>query len=343
MRKLADVLPVSLLPAPLLLTPLLLALLLAACSDKPGGTYPGYVEADYVRLASPIAGTLTQLSLKTGDRVLHDAPAFVLEQEDERAAREEAAARVQQSQAQLNDLRKGKRPDEIKATQEQLAQANASLRLDARDLERQRQLIAAKFISPSHLDDAQAAVERDQAHVKELQADVRVTQLAARSDAIDAAQHELEGAQAQLAQANWKLTQKTQRVPVDAEVIDILYREGEWVAAGNPVVSLLPLQNIKARFFVPETVLGSLRLGEPVELACDHCGIPVVAKITYIAPQAEYTAPLIYSKENRSNLVFMIEARPNTDDALRLHPGQPLEIKLSHDDHDDHSAAKPGA
>jgi HlyD family secretion protein len=311
--------------------PLLLAtmLALAACSEKPADSFPGYVEADYVRIAAPISGSVARLSLKMGDRVAHDAPAFALEQENERAARTEAASRVSQAQAQLDDLKKSKRPDEIIASQDQLAQAEATLKLDIKNLERQRQLVSANFISHSQLDDAQSAVERDQARVRELQADVRINRLAARSDAIAAAQHDLEAAQAVLAQAEWKLDQKTQRVPLDAEVIDVLYREGEWVAAGSPVVSLLAPEHIKARFFVPEATLGALRLGQQVTLHCDGCGAPVGAAISYIAPQAEYTAPLIYSKENRSNLVFMIEARPAKADAARLHPGQPLEIRLA--------------
>ena len=305
------------------------SVVLASCSDKPANSYPGYVEADYVRLASPIGGSVARISLKMGDHVTRDAPAFVLEQENERAAREEAMSRVKQAQAQLDDLKKSKRPDEIAAAQEQLAQAEATLKLDQKTLERQRKLVNENFISREQLDDAQAAVDRDAAHVKELQADVRINRLAARSDAIAAAQHDLEAAQAQLEQAEWKLEQKTQRVPIDAEVIDVLYREGEWVAPGSPVVSLLAPQHIKARFFVPEKALGALKLGQQVELSCDGCGAPIAAAVTYLAPQAEYTAPLIYSKENRANLVFMIEARPRSEDAMRLHPGQPLEIRVA--------------
>ena len=108
----------------------------------------------------------------------------------------------------------------------------------------------------------------------------------------------------------------------------MLYREGEFVPAGSPVITLLPPQNIKARFFVPETALAALRLGQRVTLRCDGCGADIGARISFIAAEAEYTTPLIYSKENRAHLVFMVEARPTPADALRLHPGQPLEIGL---------------
>lgn len=110
---------------------------------------------------------------------------------------------------------------------------------------------------------------------------------------------------------------------------DVYYREGELVPAGSPVVSLLAPENIKARFFVPEMMLGELSLGRDVVLICDGCGAPIPAKISYISREAEYTSPLIYSKENRSTLVFMIEARPAIEASRRLHPGQPLEIRLA--------------
>jgi HlyD family secretion protein len=302
--------------------------LLAGCGNKPPDFYSGYAEADYVHLASPIAGTLTKLYLKRGDKAVQGAPAFVLEQESERAAREDATSHLQRAQAQLADLKKGKRPDEIAAANAQLAQAQAALQLSSADLARQQKLVTAKFISPAQLDAARAAVGSDKAHVNELQAQLRVTQLGARSDEIKAAEQDVKSAAAQLAEAEWKVDQKTLHIPVLSDVVDVLYQEGELVAAGGPVLTLLPPQNIKARFFVPEAALGALQIGQDISLRCDGCGPAIPAKISFLSPTAEYTAPLIYSKENRSTLVFMIEARPSPEDARRLHPGQPLEIRL---------------
>ena len=302
--------------------------MLAACTEQPIDYYPGYAEGEYVRLAAPISGTVVKLSLQRGDQAAAGAAAFVLEQESERAAREEASSRVQHAVAQLANLNKGKRPDEIAAARAQLAQAQAALALSNADLMRQKQLVAQKFISAARLDEARVAVERDQARSNEMRAQLRVAQLGARADEIAAAEEDLKAAQAQLAQAEWRVLQKTQRVPSAGVVVDVIYREGEWVAAGTPVLTLLPAQNIKARFFVSEPALGSIHLGQPVWLQCDGCGAPMAARISYISPSAEYTAPIIYSKENRATLVFLIEARPAPDDARRLHPGQPLEVRL---------------
>jgi HlyD family secretion protein len=305
------------------------AVLLSACTKQFTDYLPGYAEAEYVRLASPLAGTLVKLHVRRGDQVKEGAPAFVLEQDSERAAREEAVAQVQRAQAQLTDLKKGKRPDEIAALEAQLAQAEAALELSSANLARQKKLVADRFVSPANEDEARSAMERDRARVNELRAQLRVGRLGARSDEIMAAEQALKAAQAQLEQTEWRLEQKTQRMPAAGEVTDVLFREGEWVPAGSPVISLLPPQNIKVRFFVPEAMVGSLRAGQEVTVRCDGCKAPIAAKISFLSNAPEYTSPLIYSKENRATLVFMVEARPSPDDARLLHPGQPVEVRMA--------------
>jgi HlyD family secretion protein len=305
-----------------------LAVLAAACAKPDSGAYPGYAEAEYVRLTSPVAGTLVKLSVQRGDTIAANAPVFVLEQASEVAARAEARSRIERAKAQLADLRKPKRPDEIAAVQAQLGQANAAYAQAAADFARDEKLVASKFISPQRLDATRSAMQQARGRVEELSAQLRVARQGARSDEIVAAEKEVQAAEAAYAQAGWRVEQKTQAAPVAGDVVDTLYREGEFVPAGSPVVTLLPPANIKARFFVPEAKLGEIRLGQPVTIRCDGCGAPIAGQVSFIAREAEYTTPIIYSKENRATLVFMIEAKPDPAAASRLHPGQPLEIAL---------------
>jgi HlyD family secretion protein len=100
------------------------------------------------------------------------------------------------------------------------------------------------------------------------------------------------------------------------------------VQAGSPVVRLLPPENVKVRFFVPETVLGALTVGRPIAIHCDGCPSDIPAKVTYISTESEYTSPIIYSNETRSKLVYMVEAHPAAGSHPNLHPGQPVEVKL---------------
>lgn len=307
--------------------PALAALLLCAACDTPDDkSFPGYAEGEYVRLGAPLAGTLAKVHLRTGDHAAAGAPAYVLEQASETAGRQEAHSRVERAEALLADLRKGARPDEKAALAAGLKAAEAALAMSRASLERDRKLVTEQFISRARLDQTNASVAADRARVEQAEARLRTAGLSARSDQIAAAEKEAGAARAQLAQAQWRVDQKAQTVPVNGFVTEVAYRVGEWVPAGAPVLTVLPPQNIKARFFIPQARLGQLRVGQAASIACDGCPAAIAARISYIAPQAEYTSPLIYSKENRSTLVFMVEATPAPAQAAALHPGQPLTV-----------------
>ena len=301
--------------------------LLGACGAKPDPGWAGYVEGEYVYVAAPIAGALTTLAVQRGDAVKQGAPLFALEAQSERASREEAAARAVSAGAQASDLGKGKREQEVAVVQAQLAQAKAQAVQASAELTRQEQLVAQGFVSASRLDDVRAAARQARAHVAELEASLRVAQLPGRSDERSAAAATTDAAKFALEQARWREDQKRQSAPVDARVADTFFRSGEWVAAGQPVVSLLPPGATKARFFVPESELGAIAVGQAVSVHCDGCSAPVAARISFIATQAEYTPPVIYSNSQRARLVFMVEARPDARDETRLRPGQPIDVQ----------------
>jgi HlyD family secretion protein len=313
---------------PCLLAALAVPALLGACSRPAETLWSGYVEGDYVYVAAPIAGALAELPVRRGQDVARDAPLFVLDSAAERAAREEAQARERSARAQAANTDKGRRSDEIAVTQAQLAQARAQSALAASELARTRSLVEQRFLSPSRLDDALATERQTRARVAELEAALRVARLPSRVDERSAAEAQAEAARSALAQQQWREAQKAQRAPAAARVADTFFRVGEWVPAGQPVVSLLAPSAVRARFFVPEGVLGTLTVGQAVQLQCDGCGAPMPARIDFIATQAEYTPPVIYSNAQRARLVFMVEARPtDVRDAARLKPGQPIDVR----------------
>jgi len=304
-----------------------LVFLLAACT--PGeAPLQGYAEGEYVRVAGPIAGTLVKLDVARGSTVEPGAPLFTLEAESEGAARREAGERVLTAEARLANLRKGRRPTELDAVRAQLAQADAAQRLSTAELARAEDLVRRNFQSRQTLDEARAASERDRARVAELKALLATAELPSRPDEIRAAEADANAARQALAQADWRLRQKRAFASVAGTVTETLYVAGEWVNAGSPVVTILPPGNLKARFFVPETRLGAVRVGQDVQLRCDGCAAPIAAKITYIAPQAEFTPPVIFSKDSRAKLVFLVEARASPGDSAKLRPGQPLDVTL---------------
>jgi HlyD family secretion protein len=308
---------------------LALAVLLAGCSDGARVPLTGYAEGEFVYVGSPYAGTLETLAVARGQQVEAGAVLFVLEHRTEQAAVDAALARQRSAEAKLANLVEGRRAAELDVMRAQAASAATALRLSRTQLDQNKRLYADKFISEARLDEVQAAYDRDAARVAETEAQLRVgLQSLGRKPEVESARAEIEAIEADLAQARVRLEQKTGVTPAAALVQDTFYRVGESVPAGSPVVSLLPPQNIKVKFFVPEATVGTLRPGQEVAIACDGCGAAIAARISFIAAQAEYTPPVIYSREAKAKLVFMVEARPAAADATRLRPGQPVEVNL---------------
>jgi len=307
----------------------LLTSVLAACGQTKVPAYQGYVEGDYVLIASPYAGSLQSLNVARGQSVESGAALFTLEQDNEAAEKHEADEKLRAAQAKLENLRKGQRVPELEALIAEERQAQAARKLSEVQYVRSQKLFEGGFISSSALDEAKAKLARDRARAEQVQAQIRVgKQSVGRSGELAAAQAEIDAAKAVVAQADWKLAQKAQRAPQAGLVQDTFFVQGEWVPAGKPVVSLLPPANIKLRFFVPETLVGQLKTSQRVTATCDGCSAPIAATISYIAPNSEFTPPVIYSKESRAKLVFMIEAVPAAADAMKLKPGQPVDVTL---------------
>lgn len=302
--------------------------LVAGCAQKPTNTYQGYIEGKFVYVASPQSGRLECVNVARGETVSAGDALFALDDEPEASEQRTAAQVLRSSEARLSDLGTGKRPAEVDVTRAQLTQAVAGKKQADEILASDEAQFKAGGIAQTELINAQAAAETAAAKVSELEADLAVDALPAREQQIKAQRNQVAADRASLADAEWRLEQKRIASPRNGLVFDTLYRQGEWVAAGNPVVQLLPPENMEIRFFIPETVVGSLRTGESVRVACDGCARQVTAKITFVSPQSEYTPPVIYSNENRSKLVFMVIASPLPETAATLHPGQPVEVAI---------------
>lgn len=301
------------------------AALLAGCSPRPSSGWQGYLEGEFVSVGAPLAGTLERLLIQKGARVQAGAPLFVLEHARELAAQREAAHRLHSARARLEDMRKGSRPSELAALEARLEQAQASAELTQRERARQEDLFKRGVLAESELDRARVAHQRNRSAVDELHSQLATARLGARPDMIAAAKAEVAAAAAASERADWAVTQKKQAAVADALVHDTLFQEGEFVPAGTPVVVLLPPQNLKVRFFVPEAELAAVEPGALVHVLLSGTA-PLEARISYVSPRPEYTPPVLYNRENRAKLVFMVEAVFDPAVARGLHPGQPADV-----------------
>lgn len=306
----------------------LAALLLGACARREPSAYQGYLEGEFVYVAAPLAGQLERLAVTRGARVEAGAPLFALEQSAEVSTLREAAERLRSAQARLADLRKGLRPSELAALDARLAQARAAAELSALELQRATRLHQTTVLSDDDFDRIRLNHEASTKQVAETAAQLDTARLGGRPDAIAAAEAEAGAAQAALDRAGWSIAQKNRSAPAAALVYDTLFHEGEFVAAGQPVVALLPPANLKVRFFVPEAGYAALKAGQAVKVAITGRP-PLDARISYLSPKPEYTPPVLYNRENRAKLVFMVEAVFDPAAAADLHPGQPVDVTMA--------------
>jgi len=239
-----------------------LVLFVAGCSNRSQDRFQGYVEGEFVYVASPLAGQLEMLSVQRGQQVTTGQPLFALDETAEKAARE---------------------------------QIKAALVLSEAELARQEKLFRTGVAAPQDMDRTRSTRDQDKRR---------------------------------LDQTDWSFDQKKQAAPQSGLVYDTLFRQGEWVAAGKPVVVLLPPQNIKVRVFIPETRVGAIHYGDIAQVKVDGVKEPFVGKVSYISPKAEYTPPVIYSRETRAKLVFMVELIFDVQAAADLHPGQPVDVEF---------------
>jgi HlyD family secretion protein len=296
--------------------------------DPPSISWQGYAEADFVKVGPTQPGLLTAVNVARGDTVAVGALLFTQDDAADLAARDQARQQLAQAEKQLANLQEAAKPTEIQQAEANLADANATLVRIAADLNRSEFLVQKGYASKQSVDQLRADYHSGQAKVAGLQAALAQAHgPMGREGEIEAQRAAVAALSAAVDMAEWRLAQRRVTAPSGGRVADVLARPGETMTAGEGVVSLLPPENIFVRFFVQEPLLGTLHQGDPVTLACDGCAAGLSATISFISPRAEFTPPLIYSESSKSKLVFLIEARPPPDQAVKLNPGLPVEVR----------------
>jgi HlyD family secretion protein len=306
------------------------ASLLASCGGGDGhkdGVYQGYLEGRFLGVASPQAGQLLELKVRRGDWVEAGTPLFVLDPKPEVDQLREEDQHVASAQAKIDDLRKGLRDTELQALDDQLQADRAQLAQAKAEWQRNEQLKEGNFVSQNDLDRLHYLTDQYTAEAERDANQLATGKLGARADQILQAVADLAAAEAVRDQVKWMLDEKTQTAPQAGYVQDTLYRVGERVEAQQGVVVLLPVAEVRARFYVPETEINRVKLGQEVTVKLDGRD-PIKAKVSFISTEVEYTPPVIYSDSQNYKYVFLAEADFDPAVARELHVGQPAEVSL---------------
>ena len=282
----------------------------------------GYVEGESLYLASPVSGAVVELTVQRGDRVVAGQRLFAIDPRQAAAARDQARAELGAASAQAQDARKGLRPSEVAVFDANIAAAEARVRETEAVLRRVRVLAQQGVYAPARLDDAKAAYDAALAQVLAARRQRDSAVLGARADQVVAADSRVAQAAAGLGAADARLGDIAPLAPTAGRVEEVFYQKGEWAVANQPILAIIPDDRIKLRFFVPERAISAYAPGATLAFACDGCAKGLTAQITYVSPRPEFTPPVIYSREARDRLVYLVEARPS----VRLNPGQPVDV-----------------
>jgi HlyD family secretion protein len=283
----------------------LLAVLSVACSDPEDKSLTGYVEADLLYLAPQDAGLVETVSVREGEWVEAGETIFALDLKRANYNADQLLASAQGVIARLSS---------DGTLEQEIAEAESNAALAQKTFDRSKLLIVDDAISQEKYDIDAAALEVADARLRRLRAE-RI-----------AMQSELDAAEAAVQLAEQQRADLETTAPVAGSIERIYRRPGEVVNAGEPVVALLPPENLRVKFFAPERLLSSLQLGNDIAFSCSGCAETHNGRISFIATEPQFTPPLIYSLEEREKLVFLVEARPERGSALR--PGVPVTVLL---------------
>ena len=290
--------------------------------------WQGYAEADFVKIGPTQQGLLTAVHVARGDRVVKGEPLFEQDAADDRAAVDQAHRLLQQARDQLANLLSPSKPSEIEQAKANLQDAQAARDRAQEDLRRSSSLLKSGAATQQIVDQEETALRSAEAKVAAATAALATARAPmGRPAEIEAQQAMVNSLEAALKQAQWRLDQRSVAAPEAGLIADVIAFPGETLAAGAPVVSLLPPHNIFVRFFIPEPELARVHVGGKVAFTCDNCPPDLGGVVSFISPQAEYTPPFIYSERTRSKFVFLAEARPPPAQAALLNPGQPVTVK----------------
>ncbi|HTV67634.1 MAG TPA: HlyD family efflux transporter periplasmic adaptor subunit [Rhizobiaceae bacterium] len=303
----------------------LIASLFGCVTDAPLAV--GYVEGEYVLLAPIEVAEVEAVNVRRGDRVAPGVTIALMDAGDAKIAVAQAEAALAQAEAQLADLQVGKRPEEVAVLEAALTSALAQEKEAQRVLDRVSDLLKRGIATQADFDQASTALEVARAAVGQARANLAVAGLPARPEAIKAAENQVKQANAALDQARWRLTKRSIQAPAAGRIDDVIRTAGDLAGPSAPVLSMLPDGAVKLKLYLPEESFSSVAVGSKLSVRCDGCAPDLVARVSYVSPDPEFTPPVIYSLETRQKLVFLVEARPENDGQLK--PGQIVDVALA--------------
>jgi membrane fusion protein YbhG len=298
--------------------------------DRSNLAASGTVEATEARLGFQVTGRIATVNAREGDPVKAGQVLAALDPAETQARRDQARAQVAAAQAQLLELKRGFRREEVQQGRAALQAARDRYQDAQRDLERTQRLRAGGAVSQEAADKAQTALDLAKSALAQAEDQWGILSTGPRREKIEAAEAQVEQARAAERALEAQLSNMTVRAPFDG-VVTVRYREpGEIVPAGSPVLSVLNRGDRWVRIYVSETRIAAVRLGQAASIATDTSpGKTYAGAVSYIASEAEFTPKTVQTREERVKLVYAVKVRVQGDPSYDLKPGMPADVRLA--------------
>ena len=304
-----------------------LVVLISGCDKAaPTEAITGYVEANYIYLAAPESGWITEQAIELGSIIEKGQVVTQLDDDYQNLSLTQQQTITQQKQAQLADLTQGARTEELNVLRSQLHEANIQTELAKLQFTRAQQLHQDALISQAEFDSAKLTLASKNAKEVTIKQQIKVLELGARKEQVIAKQQEVKSSNFDIEKSLWQKNQRMIIAHQSGIVDEIYFRQGEFVNKGQPVLSLLLPRSKKVRFYLPQAKVVKLTLGKNISVVTQSSAL-AKATVSYIANSVEFTPPVLYDNTNRQALVFLVEATFN--EPIALHPGQPVDIVIN--------------
>jgi membrane fusion protein YbhG len=305
-------------------------LLAAGCTGRDTGAIAGQgtIEVEETDVVSTVEGRVSRFRVREGATVRAGDTVATLVSSTLPDDLHEREARVARAEAELRDLERGSRPEEISRAEADLRGAAAEDARAARDRERMEALGQTDAVSQQEVDQARSVAAQAHERREAARETLDLLRAGATREAVQAARSRLAEARAALAQGQATRGELTLVAPVGGVVLPQFYRVGELVAEGKPVLTIADVSHPWVRVYLNQKDLPAVTVGGPAEAKLDGApGQPIAGRVVAINHQAEYTPRVALTLEERADLVFGVKVA--LDDVGRMaRAGLPVTVRF---------------
>lgn len=278
----------------------------------------GQVRGTEVTVRSKLPGRVESLKAKEGQAINAGELIAKISSEEIEARIEQARAQVDASSHKIHQAREA-----MKRVEADVKEAESQRNLARNDHDRYSELIKKGLVSRSEFDVAEARLKSSGARLEA----AKKGREEARA-AYETAKNQVDEAAARVKEIEATFKDTELHAPSTGTVINKLVEEGEMVAVGTPVATLIDLSDIYVKVYIPEKDIGKIRLGNPARIYADAFpGRSFDGEVTEISQKAEFTPKEVHMKEERTKLVFGVKVGIRNPEGY-LKPGMPVDVKI---------------